>query len=309
MKIKDKLQQLLLVATCIGTTTAFAQQDPQYTQYMYNMMTINPAYTGSTGALEGILSHRSQWVGMDGAPSTQTLSIHSPLGNERLGLGFNVINDKAGPATETYFEGNFSYSIPTGVSSKLAFGLKAGAHLMSTDWSKGKYYDQTDIKFQENIDSKFSPRLGAGFLLYDDNWYVGGSVPNFLKSDHYQDDKEIMVTNEYHYYLMGGYVFDLSQSLKLKPAFLARAVKGAPLTVDLSANLLIQEIFTIGASYRWDDSVSALAAFQILPQLMVGYSYDYSTTDFQKYNKGSHELVLRYQMGKKYVKTKSPRFF
>lgn len=309
MKIKNILQQSLLVASCLTVASAVAQQDPQYTQYMYNMMTINSAYTGSTGALEGVLTHRSQWIGVDGAPTTQTLSVHSPIANERMGLGFNLINDKSGPASEQYFEGNFSYSIPTGVSSKLALGLKAGMHLMNTDWSKGKYYDQNDIKFNENIDNKFSPRVGAGFLFYDNNWYLGGSIPNFLKSDHYLDDKEVMVTNELHYYFMGGYVFDLSPNLKLKPTFLARAVQGAPLTVDLSANLLIQEMLTLGASYRWDDSVSALAGFQILPELMIGYSYDYSVTDFNKYNKGSHEFILRYQMGKKYAKTKSPRFF
>lgn len=309
MKILNKISQTILALSCVGTASVYAQQDPQHTQYMYNMMTINSAYTGSIGTLEGVLSHRSQWAGFDGAPTTQALSIHTPLGNERLGLGFNFVNDKVGPASEQYFDGNFSYSIPTGVTSKLALGIKAGFHLMNTDWSKGRYEHQDDIKFAENIDNRFSPRVGAGFMLYDEKWYIGGSIPNFLKSDHYMDDKEVMVTNELHYYLMGGYVFDLSSSLKFKPTFLMRAVKGAPLSVDVSANFLIQEVLTLGAAYRFDDSVSGLLGFQILPELMVGYSYDYSVTDFNKYNNGSHEFILRYQLGKKYTKTKSPRFF
>lgn len=308
MELINKISKTLLTWACVGTAAVYAQQDPQHTQYMYNMMTINSAYTGSTGSLEGVLSHRSQWIGVDGAPQTQALSVHTPLGNERVGLGFNFINDKAGPASEQYFDANFSYSIPTGVTSKLALGIKAGFHLMNTDWSKGRYEDQTDIRFSENIDNKFSPRVGAGFLFYDTNWYIGGSIPNFLKTD-YRDDKEVMVTNELHYYVMGGYVFDLNSNLKFKPTFLMRAVKGAPITIDLSANFLIQEKLTLGAAYRFDDSVSGLVGFQILPELMVGYSYDYSVTDFNSYNKGSHEVMLRYQLGKKYTKTKSPRFF
>lgn len=288
---------------------ANAQQDPGYTQYMYNPLTINPGYAGSTGTLEAVLLHRSQWVGIDGAPSTQAFTLHSPLTNDKIGLGFTAVNDNLGPSNEIYLDGNFSYTLMFSYNTKLALGIKAGARVLNVDWSKGRFYDGSDPLLNSNINNKITPSLGAGAYLYSDNWYVGASVPSFIKGDYYDDIQESIQIERLHYYLIGGYVFNFSDNFKFKPAVLAKGVSGSPISVDFSANFLIQEKFTIGAGYRWDDSVSALLGFQISKDFFVGYSYDYTTTDLNKYNDGSHEIILRYQLSRKTSQIKSQRFF
>lgn len=286
-----------------------AQQDPGYTQYMYNPLTINSGYAGSTGTLEAVLLHRSQWVGIDGAPSTQAFTIHSPLKNDKIGLGFTAVNDNLGPSNEIYVDGNFSYTLMLSYNTRLALGIKAGARVLNVDWSKGRFYDGTDVLLNTNIDNKITPSIGAGAYLYSDNWYLGASVPTFIKGDYYDDVQESIQIERLHYYVIGGYVFNFSDNFKFKPAVLAKGVSGAPISVDVSANFLIQEKFTLGAGYRWDDSVSALVGFQISKDFFVGYSYDYSTTDLNKYNDGSHEIILRYRMSRKTTQIKSQRFF
>ncbi|ADF53395.1 conserved hypothetical protein [Zunongwangia profunda SM-A87] len=291
------------------TKEVIAQQDPHYTQYMFNTMSINPAYAGSTGSLQALLLYRSQWVGVDGAPETQNFSMHSPLRNEKMGLGLNIVNDKLGPSSEVFADANFSYTIQTGYYTKLAFGVKGGARVLNVDWSKGRFYDPEDVLLNNNIDSRIMPSLGAGAYWYSDRWYIGASIPNFIRSDYYDDIQEAVLSNRLHYFIMGGYVFDINRNLKLKPAFLVKAVSGAPVSVDVSANFLLQEFLNLGAAYRWNDSVSLLAGFQISRSLFVGYSYDYTTTDFTKYNDGTHEILLRFDLLKGNNKIKSPRFF
>lgn len=288
---------------------AWSQQDPQYTQYMYNTLIVNPAYTGSTGFLEATLQHRTQWVGIDGAPQTQAFSIHSPLLHERVGLGLSAVNDRLGPSNEIYLDGNFSYTLPVGENAKLAFGLRAGARMLNIDWSKGRYYQEGDPLLNTNINNKINPSIGSGVYFYTDKWYAGVSVPNFIRSDYYDDVQEATVSDRLHYYVIGGYVFDLTDDLKFKPAVMSKIVSGSPLIVDASANFLIQNIVTLGAAYRWDDSVSALAGFQVTKSIFAGYSYDYSTTELNKYNDGSHEIILRFQLVPTGSRIKSPRFF
>jgi type IX secretion system PorP/SprF family membrane protein len=310
MKLSVKfIESYFLIFCGFVSFLANAQQDPEYTQYMYNTMVINPAYAGSTGYLEAVLLHRSQWVGIDGAPQTQSLSVQAPLRNEKIGLGLSIVNDKLGPSNELYLDGNFSYSLPLGYEKRLAFGLRAGMRMMNIDWSKGRYYDGNDALLNTNINNVIKPSIGAGVYYYTDRWYAGASVPSFIRSDYYNDIQESIDYDRLHYYFMGGYVFDLSPSLKFKPAFLAKLVSGAPMSVDLSANFMIQEKVVLGVSYRFDDSVSALAGFQISPSFYIGYSYDYTVTNLNKYNDGSHEFILRYQFHKDPSKIKSPRFF
>ncbi|MEO4005411.1 MULTISPECIES: type IX secretion system membrane protein PorP/SprF [unclassified Flavobacterium] len=285
-----------------------AQQNPEYTQYMYNTITINPGYTGSPGVLEANLLLRSQWVGIDGAPRTGTLGVHSPI-SDKIGLGLNVIADKIGPSTETSASGNFSYTLNLGYKAKLAFGLKAGARVLNVDWSKGRYLDSNDVLLNNNISNKIMPLIGAGLYLYGEKWYLGASVPNFIKQDYYDDIQESVMADKLHYYLIGGYVFDVTDGLKFKPSVMLKAVSGAPLAADLSANFLIQEKVTLGASYRWDDSVSAMAGLQFLDHFFIGYAFDYSTTKLNKYNDGTHEIILRFQLPPKSSAIKSPRFF
>ena len=286
---------------------SFAQQDPQYTQYMYNTMSVNPAYAGQREVLSVNGLHRSQWVGIDGAPQTQTFGIHAPLKNKRVGLGLSVVQDALGPARETYVNGNFSYTIPINdYDTKLSFGVNGGFHLLDTDWSKGIYQDP-DVAFSQNL-NLFSPIVGAGLYMHTKKWYVGLSVPNFITTKHYDDFKESVAAERLHYFLIGGYVFDLSKNTKFKPAFLVKAVSGAPLIADLSANFLLRDKITLGAAYRWDDSFSGLVGFQINPGLYLGYAYDLTSTELNNYNSGTHEIMLRFEL-KRVGKILSPRFF
>ncbi|PKB18739.1 type IX secretion system membrane protein PorP/SprF [Flavobacterium sp. 5] len=307
--MKLNIKKYLSVAFLLVVSSINAQQDPEYTQYMYNTMTVNPAYAGSTGNLEAILLHRSQWVGMDGAPRTQSFSVDGPLRNENIGLGLSIVNDKIGPSNELYFDGNFSYSLALGYEKRLAFGIKAGARVLNVDWTKGKYYDNVDPLLNQNINNEIKPSIGAGLYYYTDKWYLGVSVPNFIQSTYYDDVQEAVNYDRLHYYFIGGYVFDLNVNLKIKPAFLVKAVTGAPISADLSANFMLYEKFVLGASYRFDDSVSALVGFQVSNNFYAGYSYDYTVSELNKYNDGSHEIVLRYQFLKSENKIKSPRFF
>ena len=310
MKLYIKSLETYFVIICsLITFCATAQQDPEYTQYMYNTMAVNPAYAGSTGNLEAALLYRSQWIGIPGAPETQSFSLQTPLRNEKIGLGLSIVNDKIGPSDELYLDGNFSYSIPLGYEQRLAFGLKAGMRMLNIDWSKGRYYDSNDVLLNQNINNQAKLAVGAGVYYYTDKWYVGLSVPSFIQSTYYDDVQESIDYDRLHYYLMGGYVFDLNPNLKFKPAFLVKAVSGAPITADISANFMIQEKFVIGGAYRTDDSVSILAGFQIAPSFFLGYSFDYTVSELNKYNDGSHEIILRYQFVQKQSKIKSPRFF
>ncbi len=301
------LKGFLLLLVVLLSTVGFAQQDPQYTQYMYNALTVNPAYAGQRDVFSITGLYRTQWVGLDGAPKTQTLGIHSPLRNENIGLGLSIVNDQLGPSSETYIDANFSYSIPIGnYDTELSFGIKGGIHLLDINWSKGRFQNP-DRLFNENI-SLFSPTVGAGLYLHAHSWYIGLSVPNMITTEHYDDFQESVAIERLHYFLTGGYVFELSDTTKFKPAFLLKSVSGAPLIADVSANFLLNEKLTIGVAWRWDDSISGLVGFQINEGLMIGYAYDATTSGLNNYNTGTHEVMLRFEI-QQIGKFISPRFF
>ena len=301
------IKGLVVLVFILISVESFAQQDPQYTHYMYNTLSVNPAYAGQRETLSVVGLHRSQWVGIDGAPQTQSLGIHSPLRNERVGLGLNIVSDALGPATETFVDANFSYTIPLNANDlKLSFGVKGGVHFLNTDWSKGIYRDP-DVAFNQNLNLT-SPMIGAGLYMHTRKWYFGLAVPNFIETDHYDDFQESVATERMHFYAIGGYVFNLSETTELKPAFLVKGVSGAPIIADISANLWIQKTLTLGLAWRWDDSVSALAGFQVTPGMFVGYGYDMTTTGLNNFNSGSHEITLRFEV-KRMGRILSPRFF
>lgn len=287
---------------------SYAQQDAQYTQYMYNTINVNPAYAGSRGALSFFALHRTQWVGLDGAPITNTLSVNTPFNNSKLGLGVSIINDEIGPSTTNSISADLSYTIPVSESYKLSFGVKGTANLFSIDVNKLNPSDQTDPQFQ-NFDNEFSPNIGAGIYLHSHKAYIGFSIPNFIETDAYNDNDVAIYKEKINYYLIGGYVFDLNSSIKFKPTFMTKLVEGSPLQVDLSGNFLFNEKFVVGLAYRWSASVSAMAGFQISDAFYVGYSYDFETTELDNYNSGSHEIFLRYEIFKKNSKITTPRFF
>lgn len=286
----------------------YAQQDAQYTQYMYNTINVNPAYAGSRGALSLFALHRAQWVGLDGAPVTNSFSVNTPFNNSNLGLGVSIVNDEIGPSTSNSLSADISYTIPMSETLKLSFGVKGTANLFNIDVTKLNPGDQTDPQFQ-NFKNEFNPNIGAGLYLHSDKGYVGLSVPNFLEMSAYNDNEVAIYKEKMNFYLIGGYVFDLSPSVRFKPAFMTKAVEGSPLQVDVSANFLLIDKLVLGLAYRWSASVSAMAGFQISDAFYVGYSYDFETTELDKYNSGSHEIFLRYEIFKKNNKMITPRFF
>ncbi len=302
LRINVSILILLLISV-----EGFSQQDPQFTQYMYNTMSVNPAYAGSSGHTTITALGRTQWVGFDGAPDTQTLSYDTPLGYSGVGLGINLVNDKLGPSHETYLDANISYTIRTGNEGNLALGLKIGGRLLNVDWSRGTF-QSPEPRFNTNINNKFLPTLGAGVYYHKPKWYVGLAVPNFIRTDHYDDNIESVAVERLHFFLITGYVFDLNESIKFKPAALLKGVQGAPLSLDISANFLFNEKFRAGLAWRWDDSISALLGFQVSDGLNIGYAYDLTTSNYSNYNSGTHEVMLRYEIFRE-GPVKSPRFF
>ncbi|WP_459213100.1 PorP/SprF family type IX secretion system membrane protein [Aquimarina rhabdastrellae] len=298
----------------------FGQQDAQYTQYMYNTISVNPAYAGSRGVMSITGLHRSQWVGLDGAPRTSTLSVNTPLGRKnKIGLGVSIIRDEIGPSQETYFDIDFSYTIQTSVNGKLSFGLKAGGNLLDVDFRRLNLEDNTDVLFENLIDNRFNPNVGLGLYYHTDKFYVGLSAPNLLETEHYDrsttlnnDDAASFIARErINYYLIAGYAFDINEDVILKPAILTKAVSGAPLQVDISANALLYQKLLLGVGYRWDAAVTGMVGFQISDSLLLGLAYDKETTELGRteFNNGTYEVFMRFELFKKYNRIITPRFF
>jgi type IX secretion system PorP/SprF family membrane protein len=287
---------------------SYSQQDAQYTQYMYNTINVNPAYAGSRGVMSIFGLHRTQWVGLDGAPVTNAFSVNSPIENTNLGVGLSFVNDRIGPTVENTISTDLSYTIPVSETYKLSFGIKATANLFSFDRDKLNIQNQADPLLQ-SLSNNFSPNVGAGAYFHSDKSYLGLSVPNFFQTKRYNDNDYAVYKERMNAYLIGGYVFDLSPNLKFKPAFLGKMVQGAPLQLDVSGNFLINDKFVLGAAWRWSAAASLMAGFQVSDGLYIGYGYDLETTKLANYNSGSHEIFLRYELFKRQDRIVSPRFF
>ncbi len=301
-------QNYIYILILLVTVSLQAQQDPNYTQYMYNTMTINPAYVGSSGTLNLVADYRSQWLGFDGAPETMNFGLESPL-TDAVGLGLNITRDVLGPSEELNVDGNFSYNLQLSRVLKIAFGLKAGLRVLNIDFTKGSYQDPNDPLFMNDINNRLLGTIGLGSYLYTDEWYLGLSVPNFFTQQYYDDVEQAVDADELHFYFIGGYVFDISENTRFKPALLMNYVNGTPLRASLSGNFLMYDKLTLGAAYKLDAAVSALAGFQISKNLFLGYSYDYSTNRFNAYNDGTHEIILKFSFARQRGITFSPRFF
>lgn len=303
-----KKNYLLISVLFVGLWTTQAQQLPQFTQYMYNTISINPAYAGSRDAFSLTALNRNQWAGISGAPRTQTLSIHSPLRNEQIGLGLSVINDKTGYENYTYLYADFSYTINVSQDVTLSFGLKGGFSYYDLDEDLFSEPSVLQDPFFREKFNKWTPNFGAGLLLSSQNWYVGLSAPKIINNDN-NEFSEFVALEQVHYYMTGGYVFDLSDTWKLRPTALAKVTNGAPLSFDMSGTVIYDEKLYLGATYRIDDAIGAFIDFQIFEPLRIGYGYEYSISDLRPYTSGSHEVILIYELRLQNTKYKSPRFF
>ena len=300
--------RILIFALMLVGLVSYSQQDAQYTQYMYNTINVNPAYAGSRGVMSIFGLHRTQWVGLDGAPVTNAFSINSPIENSNLGVGVSFVNDRIGPTVENTISADLSYTIQTSETYKLSFGIKGTANLFNLDVNKLNPQNASDPLLQ-NLNNNFSPNVGAGVYFHSDKSYLGLSVPNFFQTKRYDDNDIAVYKERLNLYFIGGYVFDFSPNLKFKPAFLTKVVEGAPLQLDLSGNFLINDKFVLGAAWRWSAAVSLMAGFQVTDGLYIGYGYDLETTKLANYNSGSHEVFLRFELFKRQDRIVSPRFF
>ena len=307
--------KVTFAAIVLFSVSLFGQQDPEYTQYMYNMSVINPAYsTDDAGIMNMGAMYRSQWAGIDGAPETAMFFAHTPV-NDQVELGLDIVHDEIGDVVqETNLFADFAYKLNITEGSKLVLGLKAGATFFNTDFSGlqlSSGNSSTDPAFAENINRTYA-NIGIGAYYYTDRYYIGLSAPNLLSGKHIEDREGIQGFGReaVHYFLTGGYVFDVNPDVKIKPSLMTRAVVGAPMTVDLNANVLLYNKLEAGLGYRFGDAVSAMANFEIQPGLRVGYAYDYTVSNLGKYSNGSHEVMVLFDLGlfmPSYMK--SPRFF
>lgn len=288
-----------------------AQQDPHYTQYMYNMSVMNPAYAGSKESVSGGLLYRAQWVGLDGAPTTGTFFLHSPVGRN-VGLGLSVISDKIGPVEENNIYGDFSYTLNLGGEHKLAFGLKAGLTMHKIDFES--IYPTLPSPSPLDPFSGSNPNntflnVGSGVFYYTNKYYIAFSIPNMLKSKYLDFNGREYGTDVMHYFLTGGYVFDINPNLKFKPFAMVKSSVDAPTSFDVSTNFMFYDKLELGATYRLEDSFGAMVNFAITPNLRIGYAYDHIISDLKTEAPSSHEIMLLFDLNFPKKVSRSPRYF
>ena len=306
------MKKLFLVTLSViaFTVELHAQQDPHYTQYMYNMSVMNPAYAGSKENLSLGLLYRKQWVEIEDAPTTATFFGHTPVG-KNVGMGLSVISDKIGPVEENNVYADFSYTLNLGGEHKLAFGLKTGLTLHKVSLFDDVYPtlpDASDPAFSENTSNSYF-NIGSGLFYYTNKYYLGFSVPNMIKSKHLDFNGREFGSEVSHYFVTGGYVFDISQNVKFKPFFMMKSAFEAPTSWDLSANFLFNEKFEIGGTYRLEDSFGAMVNYAITPNIKLGYAYDHIVSDLNVTTPSSHEIILLFDLNFPKKVSSSPRFF
>jgi type IX secretion system PorP/SprF family membrane protein len=313
--MKTYKNKIATVVFSLGCLTAFGQQAPMFTHYMYNTLSVNPAYAGSRDALTVTGLHRSQWVDFKGAPTTQTFTMHSPVAGESVGLGLTVSNDKIGPTNNTAIFANFAYRMKLNEKSKLAFGLSAGANIFQANLSALALDNQNDPSFQTDISNRTTPNFGFGLYYSRERFYAGVSAPNLLENKYSASNlpngNTLAGNEQRHYFFIAGAVFKLSNNLEFKPTTLVKVTTAAPVQADLTASFIIMKKLLLGATFRTGDSFGALVGVDVFDQLHVGYSYDFSYgLKTPRYNQGSHEIIMRYDFiyaSKKQIH--SPRYF
>ncbi|MCW5900094.1 MAG: type IX secretion system membrane protein PorP/SprF [Flavobacteriales bacterium] len=302
-----RIAQVALCALLIGRATA--QQDPLYSQYMFNTLAFNPAYAGSADLFTVMALSRHQWVGFEGAPVTHTLLAHSPVKVTGLSLGFSAISDKAGPVRQTSGHVDIAYRIRTGEESRLSFGLKGGINLYQAELASLTTVEADPANV--DIQGDMHPNFGFGLFWHTPRSYVGLSAPKLLENSIATVSGTALVasTEARHYFLIAGHVFDIDHGLKFRPSIMFRVVEGAPWSLDLNANFLLRERIWFGAMYRVGNSFGLLGQYQVNDQFRVGYAFDLTTTSMGAYNAGTHEVMLNYDLRFIKGRTISPRYF
>lgn len=298
---------LVLVLPILVGPAAFGQQQAMFTQYMFNGLAINPAYAGSHRTLSATALARIQWTGVEGAPITQTLSVHAPIANRRVGIGLLLLHDEIGVTKQTAVYNAYSYRIPFQNGGQLSFGIQGGFSSYNARYS---LVSDTDPTFAGADVKEVLPNFGAGLFYSTNLFYAGFSVPQLVQNtfDKYNTDSDSKLLR--HYFFTTGYVFAIDKDLMLKPSLLVKAVSGAPVQVDLNVSVLMKEILWVGLSWRSFDSIDALLELQVTDKFQFGYAYDFATTsEMRRVNAGSHEIMLNYRMIKKHSRVKTPRYF
>ncbi|MFZ4107283.1 PorP/SprF family type IX secretion system membrane protein [Flavobacterium sp.] len=305
-----KKTYLLIAVVLLTFVDVKAQQDPQYTQYMYNMSIMNPAYAGSKENMTGGVLYRKQWLDIEGAPTTGTFFINSPVG-KNVGLGLSAINDKIGPVEETNVYADFSYTLNLGEDRRLAFGLKGGVTMHKIDFTTiyPTLPDINDEAFNGPNPNKSFLNVGSGLFYYTNKYYVAVSVPNMLKSNYLDYSGRRFGTETLHYFITGGYVFDINPDLKFKPSTMIKSSIDAPVSLDLSANFLFNDKFEVGGTYRLQDSFGAMVNYAVSPSLRIGYAYDQIVSDLKVTTPSSHEIMILFNLNFPKKVSQSPRYF
>jgi type IX secretion system PorP/SprF family membrane protein len=306
-----KKSNLFLILLLFFVWNASAQQDPMFTQYMHNPVSINPAYAGSRGTLNFVAMNRLQWVGMDGAPKTLTLSVNSPFMKYNVGIGLSLIYDEIGPTKQTGIYADYAYHLRVTTNVKLAFGLKGGVNIYDVNLLNLIGAQNDDHVALYGFRKMYLPNFGVGSYLYSDRFYIGLSIPKLLQNSLSDNQNTMVLANkeERHIFLTGGVVIDISENIKFKPSAILRMVSGSPISAELSAAFLLNDRLWLGGMYRFGDSVGAMVKFDLTNQLSVGYSYDLTNSGLQPYNQGTHEVYVSYDFAFKNKKILSPRYF
>jgi type IX secretion system PorP/SprF family membrane protein len=301
------------IALTLVSGKIFAQQDPQFSHYMYNTVSVNPAYAGSREVLNITGLHRSQWIGLDGAPTTQTLSMNTPLRNKKMGIGFSVVNDRIGPINQTFIYADYSYSVKLSKTLKLAFGLKAGVNWFQPKISTLETIAANDPSFvNSTMESVVKPNVGAGIYLHSEKFYVGASAPRMLQNKFNlgtANTDTTAVKELRHMFFIAGYIWPVTSQLKLKPSVQVKVVQNAPVSIDGTVEAIIRDKFSLGAGMRVGDSYYGMVGYQFTSQFKAGFAYDYSATRLQNVNNGTVELMLSYDFMFNNDKLRSPRYF
>lgn len=296
-----------LTVVLVSSTTAIAQQDPHFTQYFDNMLFINPAYAGSNGMLNMTALHREQWVGFDGRPRSTTLSVHSPLSYEAIGLGITAVNDRVGPMNQTMIYGDFSYTLRfKNHNGRLAFGIKGGINLINIGKEDLSTGTPDDPKLSQNIRNNVNPNFGAGIYYYTPAFFIGVSTPKILQQGYDGFDTNLEMR---HYFGTIGGVISLGDKWKLRPSSLVKITEGAPLSLDLTMAAIYNNRFWFGANYRLMAALGGFVQFQITPQFKAGLAGDFGMQKLRDYNSGTYEVMLSYDFTFKKKGIRSPRYF